>query len=208
MNVELIFRVIFSTLWLIFLANVVWVGYSGRALSSSQERRGTGLLRAVAIALAFPYFAGAVFYSLVPSWITFLSIPLPYWFRWLMGCLAMVGVLFAVWALRVLGANWAPSLSEVRKDAALITTGPYSIVRNPIYLGILIALPSLSLLAANWLTTIPGFILCILLYNQVGAEEATLVDHFGPAYLEYMKRTPRLVPMLRQISDANRKETH
>jgi len=103
----------------------------------------------------------------------------------------------------VLGENWAPSLSRVRENAKLITTGPYSMVRNPIYLGILIAFPSISLMSANWLTTIPGLILCILLYNQVGAEEATLVDHFGGAYLEYMKRTPRLFPKLKQIPNAD-----
>ena len=198
MTGELLFRIIFCALWLIFFASVPWVGYLTRASAGKQTTRHVDLLQVIAVALAVPYFIGSVLYALVPSWITSLSIPLPDWFRFLMLCAAAIGMSFAVWGLRVLGKNWAPSMTGVRKDTVLVTTGPYRIVRNPIYLGALTLIPSLALAAGNWLTILPGLTLCIILYTQVGKEESMLIDHFGGAYLEYMKRTPRLVPKLRQ----------
>ena len=111
-----------------------------------------------------------------------------------------------VWGLRVLGKNWAPSTTGVRGDTVLVTTGPYSIVRNPIYLGALILLPSVALVAASWLILLSGLGLTTILYHQVGKEEASLIARFGDAYRDYMKRTPRLVPKLRYTSDRSKEK--
>jgi len=195
---EFFFRVIFSALWVILMAHIAWVGYLTRSSSGHRERQGVGWIRIVAVALSVPYFLGVILYALHPGWMAFLSLPLPNWFRLIMLFVAALGTSMAVWGLRVLGKNWAPSLSGVRSDTLLVTTGPYSIVRNPIYLGLLTLILSLALVASNWLLVLPGFILCSMLYAQVRGEEATLIDHFGDAYLDYMKRTPRLIPKLRR----------
>jgi protein-S-isoprenylcysteine O-methyltransferase Ste14 len=194
---ELLFRVIFSALWLILFATLAWVGYLTRASTGKQLARHAGWLHIVAVALAVPYFVGVLLYALLPSWIAFLWIPLPDWFRSIMVGAATLGILFAVWGLRVLGENWAPSASGVRNDTVLVTTGPYSIVRNPIYLGLFLFIPSIALVAASWLIVLPGLVLSIMLYTQMGEEEAMLIDRFGDAYVEYMKRTPRFIPKLR-----------
>ena len=81
-------------------------------------------------------------------------------------------------------------MSGVRNDTVLVTTGPYSVVRNPIYLGIFISLPSLALMSASWLIIVPGLVLSALLYAQMGEEESLLIGRFGDVYREYMKRTP------------------
>lgn len=110
---------------------------------------------------------------------------------------AFLSTSFVVWALRVLGKNWAPSLSGVRKDTFLVTTGPYAIVRHPIYLGVFVLLAALALLAANFLILLPTVALLTLLYVQLPDEESMLIDRFGDQYREYMKRTPRFVPSLK-----------
>lgn len=194
MAAELFFRIIFSALWVMFLANVAWVGYLTRAATGKHVSRRVERWRVVAVALAVPYFVGVLLYTLLPSWISFLQIPLPDWFRSIIACVAAVGTLFGVWGIRVLGKNWAPSLSGVRNDTVLVTTGPYSIVRNPIYLGAFVFILSLALVAANWLILLPGLALSVILYTQMGEEEARLIDRFGDAYLEYMKQTPRFIP--------------
>jgi len=198
MNVmsDLLFRVIFSALWLFFFANLGWIVHSTRRTTGKQLARHLGWLQIVAVTLAAPYFLGAVLYALVPGWIAVFLIPLPDWFRLVMVGIAAVGLFFAVWAWRVLGKNWAPSVSGVRDDTALVTTGPYGIVRNPIYLGIYAIITSLALVAASWLLLLPGLALCVILYTQMDKEEAALVDRFGDAYREYMKRTPRFIPKL------------
>ena len=48
----------------------------------------------------------------------------------------VVGLLFAVWAREHLGSNWSRSVT-IKQGHELITTGPYAVVRHPIYTGIL-----------------------------------------------------------------------
>jgi protein-S-isoprenylcysteine O-methyltransferase Ste14 len=194
----LLFRVVFSSLWVLFLAVVAWVAYSTKWSSGRQTSPLGGRLRIVALAFAGVYFAGAVLYALLPGWIMFLSIPLPGWPRLVMVGVAVLGMAFLLWALRTLGKNWAPSLSGVRKDTSLVTDGPYGIVRHPIYLGAFIFLVAVAVVAANLLIVLPTLALLILLYAQLPDEESMLIDRFGDAYRNYMKRTPRFIPRLRR----------
>src|ERR1700722_4326811 len=53
--------------------------------------------------------------------------------------LTILGCLFAVWARVTLGSNWS-GLPTVRREHELITKGPYTLARHPIYTGILLAL--------------------------------------------------------------------
>jgi len=126
----------------------------------------------------------------------FLSIPLPDWFRLIMVGVAVLGLSFVLWGYRVLGKNWAPSVSGVRKDTVLVTTGLYGFVRHPIYLGIFISLFALALAVANLLVLVPTLALLIILYASIDEEEVILIDRFGNEYCEYKKRTPRFIPKL------------
>ena len=198
MVADIFFKIMFSALWLIFLVNAAWTRYMARVSVSKRVASHVSPLTILALALAVPYFVGALVYVLAPSLIAPIIIPLPDWFRAIMVCVAAVGVGFASWGLRVLGKNWAPSMTGVRRDTELVTSGPYAEVRNPIYLGALIFLPSLALVASNWLMLLPAIALCAILYTYVGEEEASVIDRFGDAYREYMKRTPKLFPRLGQ----------
>ena len=205
MTDELLFRVVFSLYWLILFASIAWVVNLTRASTGNQLATDIGWSRVASVALAVPYFIGAIVYVFLPSWTSAL-IPLPDLFRWFMVLVSTLGLVFMLWGLLVLGKNWAPSTTKVRGDTVLVTTGPYGIVRNPIYLGALILLPSIALEAASWLILLPGLALTIILYLQVGKEEASLIAHFGNAYREYKRRTPRLVPKLRHASDRSKEK--
>lgn len=199
MNVtnELLFRVVFSALWLIFFAGLTWVSYLTKGSAGKQTTQHVRRLRIAALGLAVLYFWGALLYVLLPSWVIFLSLLLPDWFRLVMVGVAALGVLFVLWGFRVLGKNWALSLSGVRNDTVLVTTGPYGVVRNPIYFGAFILLAALALMAANLLILLPTLALLAGLYTQIDEEEAMLIERFGDEYREYMKRTPRFIPKLR-----------
>jgi protein-S-isoprenylcysteine O-methyltransferase Ste14 len=217
MNVtnELLFRVIFLTLWIIFIASSTWVRYSLREPKSKppidQTARHERQLHIVALALFAPFwFGGIILYIILPSWIMFLSIPLPDWLR-----LAMVGVTalsipFTLWGYRTLGKNWVhaldPSKFLQRKRETLVTSGPYRYVRNPIYLGAFTFIVALALVAASWLVLLPALALIALFYAQIGKEETMLIDRFGDEYREYMKRTPRFIPKFRHEHPTQLKE--
>jgi protein-S-isoprenylcysteine O-methyltransferase Ste14 len=204
---ELLFRVIFSTLWLIFMGTSTWVRYSSRQSTGKQpidqtarrERR----LHLVALALFTPFwFGGIILYAILPSWIVFLSIPLPDWFRLIMVGVAALSIPFTLWGYRTLGKNWVHALDQSkflqRKREPLVTSGPYRYVRNPIYLGAFTFIIALALVAANWLLLLPALALITLIYMQIGKEEKMLIARFGDEYREYMKRTPRFILKFRR----------
>jgi len=199
MTNKLLFRFVFSSFWIVFLATFAWVAHSTKWAVRRRTTRRASQLRIVALSFAALYFAGAVLYALSPSWVIFLSIPVVEWFRLVMVGVAVLGISFVLWALRSLGKNWAPSLSGVRKDTFLVTTGPHRIVRHPVYFGASIFLVALALLAANFLILLPTLTLLILLYAQLPDEENMLIDRFGDEYREYMKRTPRFMPSFRHV---------
>ncbi|MGA2784697.1 MAG: isoprenylcysteine carboxylmethyltransferase family protein [Candidatus Bathyarchaeia archaeon] len=205
MNVtnELLFRVFFSALWLIFIANLTWVRYSLRESKSKssidQTARNERRLHIVALALFAPFwFGGVILYAILPSWIMFLSIPLPDWFRLIMAGIAALSIPFTLWGYRTLGKNWVhaldPSKFLHRKGETLVTNGPYRYVRNPIYLGAFTFIIALALVAANWLLLLPALVLITIIYAQIGKEELMLIDRFDDEYREYMRRTPRFIP--------------
>ena len=83
------------------------------------------------------------------------------------------------------------------KRLELVTEGPYSIVRHPLYLFSLIGALGIGLASENLLVL--GLIIIFYLFYYpftILAEEKKLTTKFGRNYLEYMKRTPRFLPKL------------
>ena len=208
---DLLFRVIFTALWLIFITNLTWVRYSAREPTGKQTMR-IDIDRAarherqvhiVALALfAAFWFGGIILYAILPSWIVFLSISLPDWFRLTMVCVTALSIPFTLWGYRMIGKNWVHALEPLkfqqRKEETLVTSGPYHYVRNPIYLGAFTFIITLALVAANWVVLLPALALVTIAYRQVGREEAMLIEKFGDKYREYMKRTPRFIPKFKR----------
>lgn len=100
--------------------------------------------------------------------------------------LMVAGSLWRVWCLTFIGGT---------KDGALTTTGPYSIVRNPLYVGSFLGVIGFGL--AVRLPVLPLVLLAMFaaLYPAVVAnEEKRLEELFGDAYLRYRDATPRWFP--------------
>ena len=108
--------------------------------------------------------------------------------------LCVLGIACALWARWHLGSNWSwrPAL---KADHALITSGPYRLVRHPIYSGLLLAVGG-STLAASWpLVIIPGMLLVVFV-RRIHHEEQLLLQHFPERYPAYQRRTWALIPWL------------
>jgi len=109
--------------------------------------------------------------------------------------IAICGVGFSIWARLALGGNWSSSPS-IKQDHALIVSGPYRVVRHPIYTGFLIALLG-SALQYGLLRSFLAVLTCAVgLYLKVSVEEEFMVHRFGEAYLRYRRNVSALVPFL------------
>ncbi len=107
--------------------------------------------------------------------------------------LALVGLGITWWARIHLGTLWSGSVTR-KAHHKIIKTGPYAIVRHPIYSGISLALIATALLRPG-VFGIAGVALIIASFViKYRLEERFLMEELGPEYLHYRKQVPALVP--------------
>lgn len=95
------------------------------------------------------------------------------------------------------GRLWALMYISGYKSDSIITDGPYSIVRHPLYFFSSIGALGIGLASENVLVLVLIVIFYLLYYPfTILAEEKKLTQKFGPVYVDYMKRTPRFFPKL------------
>lgn len=140
-------------------------------------------------------YGSILLWLVYPPAMAWASLPLPVWARWSGAVLLVAGMALGVVALRHLGPNVTPT-AVPREDAELVTTGPYSRVRHPLYASGLLTIPGAAFLMANSFVLVVGLLGFAVLMVRTGREERELVARFGEPYLRYMERTGRLLPRL------------
>ena len=122
--------------------------------------------------------------------------PLPESFFYVGIILMLAGILFRQWAIWVLGRFFSTRVRIV-SDHRIVMEGPYRFLRHPSYTGMLIILLGLGLGSRTWLGTIIILALFSLVIGyRISVEEDALKAEFGEQYLEYAKKTKRLIPFL------------
>jgi protein-S-isoprenylcysteine O-methyltransferase Ste14 len=104
------------------------------------------------------------------------------------------GLALAVWARLHLGRNWGMPMTQ-RTEPELVTSGPYRLVRHPIYSGLLAAMLGTALVD-NLLGLIIVAVLVAYFYYSGTVEERNLTATFPTAYPQYKTRTKMLIPFL------------
>jgi protein-S-isoprenylcysteine O-methyltransferase Ste14 len=108
----------------------------------------------------------------------------------------VISSLYMMWAaVRTLGKQWSLQ-ARVLDDHALIRSGPYRLVRHPIYTAILGMILAAALTWSNWL----GFIVSIVLFSvgtiiRIRSEERLLHAQFGAAFEDYKREVPAVIPL-------------
>jgi protein-S-isoprenylcysteine O-methyltransferase Ste14 len=96
-----------------------------------------------------------------------------------------------------MGRLWALLYISGKKTQEVITDGPYSIVRHPLYLFSFIGAIGIGLVSDNILVLAALVIFYLSYYPlTILSEEKTLTKKFGQVYIDYAKRTPRFLPKL------------
>ena len=194
MHTETIFRIILPLLMVTFVAHR---GYYVRKHGKEQntlKKRDEGTVTKLAGFLGVIGFISVLAYVIKPSWLSWASLSLPLWLRWVGVGLAVVGFALLQWAQNTLGKNWSDTPRMI-KEQTLITSGPYRSIRHPIYTAFLLILGSTLLISANWLIGLSWIGMTLLeISSRIGFEESLMLEYFGDQYREYMKETGRLLP--------------
>ncbi|HVZ75775.1 MAG TPA: isoprenylcysteine carboxylmethyltransferase family protein [Candidatus Paceibacterota bacterium] len=175
--------------WAVFLA--VWIIAALGAKRNLRSHRGFFIFRIV----AFFVVVIALGMSRATRYIS-LALPVSAASAWapVGALLCVAGIGFAVWARFYLGKNWGMPMS-VKDSPELVTSGPYTYVRHPIYTGVLLAVLG-SALATGWVWLVWFAASGAYFIYSATQEEKLLSKEFLDAYPAYKKRTKMLVPFI------------
>jgi len=87
-------------------------------------------------------------------------------------------------------------VAETHRAERVISTGAYSVVRHPQYLGGLMAHMGISVLLSGWFSLISTPLVSALVYLISKKEETELVKEFGEEYERYKRKVPMFIPRL------------
>ncbi len=105
-----------------------------------------------------------------------------------------LGLVFALWARRHIGRNWGTPMTQKDKPE-LVTSGPYHLVRHPIYSGILAAGIGTAV-ALSWQGLTAVALAGVYFLYSATVEERYLTDQFPDSYPIYKRSTKMLVPFI------------
>jgi len=113
---------------------------------------------------------------------------------WAMVALAITGFMFTWWARIHLGRLWSSGVSR-KAEHHIVDTGPYGIVRHPIYTGIILASAATAAQRGTAQAWLGMGLMTLGWYIKARLEERFLRDELGAeAYAAYSRRVPMLVP--------------
>jgi protein-S-isoprenylcysteine O-methyltransferase Ste14 len=122
------------------------------------------------------------------------------WMLVLGSLLFFPGMFFALWGRLALGKNYFVSTgfgAQLFAGHQLVTCGPFAIVRNPMYAGLIVASIGALLIYFNW-TTVLFVLFAPMTLVRAHREEAALSAEFGRQWQEYCKCVPAFIPRLRK----------
>jgi protein-S-isoprenylcysteine O-methyltransferase Ste14 len=104
------------------------------------------------------------------------------------------GLGFAIWARIHIGRNWGTPMTQ-KDEPELVASGPYHLVRHPIYSGIVVAGVGTAL-ALSWMWLIAVALAGIYFGYSAIVEESYLTEQFPDTYPAYKRSTKMLVPFV------------
>jgi protein-S-isoprenylcysteine O-methyltransferase Ste14 len=186
-----IYRGLLTDLW------IVWVAYwvvsavgvkrvQRRESAASRASHVVPLMIAVWLLtvqpLSWPVLSWRPFPATLPTYLVGLVI-------------AFIGLLFSVWARMHLGRNWSASVT-VKQGHELVRTGPYGLVRHPIYTGLLAGLLGTAIARNDAQAFVALAIALVALWHKLHVEERFMEETFGDAYRDYRASVKALIPFV------------
>ncbi len=180
---------------------LAWLGYWVFAARNVKHTRRRESLPS-RLAHHVPLLLGAAllgFSDLPPHWLNERFLPRSWTVYWIGVMLLAAGLAFAVWARVHLGRNWSGAVT-LKHDHELVRSGPYRLVRHPIYTGMLLAILATAIVIGQWRGLIAFVLITGALLIKLRTEERFMNETFGSEYARYRSDVPALIPRLRARS--------
>ena len=187
----LVYRILFPAMWLSW-AGYWWLMSTDVKTTTRKQPQLSRLLDVTPLAVAVML----VWLPSVPvSWLNGRFIPWAEWEFWVGAGLTAAVLIFTVWARRHLGRNWS-GVVTVKQDHELVESGPYSMVRHPIYTGLLLAFVGSALARGEWRGVLAVLLALWAFWRKWRLEERWMREQFGEQYAAYSRRVCAVVPFL------------
>jgi protein-S-isoprenylcysteine O-methyltransferase Ste14 len=109
--------------------------------------------------------------------------------------LVACGLGFSAWARHHLGRNWS-GMVTLKEGHELIQTGPYRLVRHPIYMGVLLALVGCTLAYGELRGMLGVSMVALSMIRKLRIEERFMQERFNGTYEHYKRHTAALIPFV------------
>jgi len=189
-----------TTIWPTQLLAFIWLAWLASWVGASfwQGRTKKQVMTLESSRYRLPIIAGAILF--IPSAAEVLG-EKPLWVFgdagvYALALVTLAGISFTWWARIHLGRFWSSAITH-KEDHHVIDTGPYRMVRHPIYTGLITGMLATGI-AVGTITTILGSILISFgMWQKARMEEVFLSRELGAdAYGAYRRRVPMIIPFL------------
>jgi protein-S-isoprenylcysteine O-methyltransferase Ste14 len=106
-----------------------------------------------------------------------------------------IGVIFSFWGPIHLGQQYSFNLT-LQEDHKLVTDGPFSYIRHPRYLGLILWILGASLIYLSIAGLVITGVMTLLLAWRIYDEENLLQQEFGQEWTNYCQQTKRIIPLI------------
>ena len=178
-----------ATLWILSEIVGSFLIPSLRRRGAKIERRDRGsrflIVGTIFLSIGIGFTFAALGITRLPDWVSYAG-----------SALMLAGIVLRQWSIAVLGGYFSQSVG-IQEGQKVVSSGPYRLIRHPSYTGALMIITGVGLALRSLGAVVVILVLVGLAFrHRIRTEEQVLASELGDAYVQYSKRTKRLIPYI------------
>jgi len=168
-----------------------YIWQSIKQAANPEDRKRSIIYTAISIVMVLVGF----YYLYSPGAFYTFAVPFPDVIKYAGVMIGLAGNVLLLWTHKALDKNFAMYVTST-KNHKLVTSGPYAIVRHPMYTAFIMIAAGFFLVSSNLFF---GAFVAVMIYPliyRMNIEESYLSETFGETYRKYMAETKRLLPYI------------